>query len=76
MATHDLLNRTHARMHVLAQVLRLPPEQGTSLLTHNRQLLALNTELPERMEALRSLLGITGAPLAYIACSTPRPMLA
>jgi len=41
------------------QVLRLPHDQGLSLLAANRPLLSISTQLPERMETLRSLLGTT-----------------
>jgi hypothetical protein len=44
----------------LAQVLRLPRKLGTTLLTSNRPLLSIITQLPERVDALRRLLKVTG----------------
>lgn len=53
----ELINR----MTVVCQVLRLPPALRASLLSgHNNALLQNHTDIPQRVEYLKSFLGLPG----------------
>lgn len=52
-------------------MLRLPPEQGPSLLTVNRPLLSYSTALPERIEELRRVTGVASGEQRRTASDKP-----